>query len=173
MSRFTDLRRHLLPILAAASLLLLPTLVTVAQESAEDDAETEAAEARDDQTAAADENGDGEPYANTLKWTTASEVENFGYDVYRATSEDGPFERITEQPIPGAGTTDEPTAYEWADDTIDPHTQYWYYVESISMSNERERFTPIFPAPPKLPPEDEADSSEDDEEETETAESDG
>ncbi len=44
-----------------------------------------------------------EPLANTLKWTTASEVENFGFDIYRGLSEDGPFEKITTEPLSGAG----------------------------------------------------------------------
>lgn len=98
-------------------------------------------------------------YANTLKWSTASEVDNFGYDIYRGEAEDGPFERITEDPVTGAGTTDEVSEYRFEDDTIDPYKLYYYYVESISMSGERERFTPIFPAKPKLQREDEADAS--------------
>ena len=92
-----------------------------------------------------------EKFENTLKWTTASELDNFGYDIYRGDSEEGPFERLTEEPLPGAGTTDEPTDYKFVDDTIDPYKTYWYYVESISLSGEREKFTPIFPSKPKLP----------------------
>ncbi len=92
------------------------------------------------------------PYRNTVRWSTASEVDNFGYDVYRGTGPDGPFERLTKDPIPGAGTTDEPQRYSYVDDTIDPHQKYYYYVESISLTGERERFTPVIEAKPKLPP---------------------
>ena len=87
-----------------------------------------------------------------LKWATASEVDNFGYDVYRGTSAEGPFERLTKDPIPGAGTTDEPQKYSFVDETIDPYVTYFYYVESISLAGERERFTPVIQAKPKLPP---------------------
>ncbi|HEX6900181.1 MAG TPA: hypothetical protein VF789_10725 [Thermoanaerobaculia bacterium] len=90
-------------------------------------------------------------YNNTIRWATASEHENYGFDVYRGESEDGPFVRITPAPIEGAGTTDEPRSYVFVDDTIDPHRTYYYYVESISMSGVRERFTPIAKAGPKLP----------------------
>jgi hypothetical protein len=93
-----------------------------------------------------------EHYENTVRWSTASEVDNFGYDVYRATSADGPFERLTRDPVPGAGTTDLPQRYSFVDDAIDPHQAYYYYVESISLSGERERFTPVIRAKPKLPP---------------------
>ncbi len=86
---------------------------------------------------------------NTLKWTTASEVENFGFDIYRSDSEDGPFERMTEDPLPGAGTTDEPQHYLWEDHDIEPGKDYFYYIESISMSGVRERFSPIIKAPAK------------------------
>ncbi len=102
--------------------------------------------------AAAPEPAEPEVYKNTLKWSTASEVDNFGYDVYRGDSENGPFTRINETPIPGAGTTDLPSRYQYVDDTIDPDREYWYYVESISMSGQRERFTPVFKAPPKRKP---------------------
>lgn len=87
--------------------------------------------------------------ANTPKWSTASELENFGFDVYRGDSEEGPFERLTESPILGAGTSDEPHQYSFRDDSIDPCKDYWYYVEAISTSGAREKFTPTFRAPAK------------------------
>ena len=90
-----------------------------------------------------------ERIANTPRWSTASELENFGFDVYRADSEDGPFERLTSDPIPGAGTSDEPHQYSFRDDTIDPCMDCWYYVESVSTSGTREKFTPTFRAPAK------------------------
>lgn len=89
------------------------------------------------------------PLRNVIRWSTASEVDNFGFDVYRAEREDGPFTRITQQPVPGAGTSDEPARYEYPDVSIKPDIQYYYYVESISMSGVREKFTPTFKAPIK------------------------
>lgn len=87
--------------------------------------------------------------ANTPKWTTASEVDNFGYDVFRGDAEEGPFTKLTANPILGAGTSDETHKYEFRDDTIDPCHAYWYYVESISTGGVREKFTPVFKAPAK------------------------
>jgi hypothetical protein len=91
------------------------------------------------------------PLSNTLKWSTASEVENFGYDVYRAEKEDGPFVRINAKPIPGAGTLDEPRFYQYVDTDIDPTKGYFYYVESISLKGVREKFTPVIKAKAKRP----------------------
>ena len=86
---------------------------------------------------------------NTVRWKTASELDSYGFDVYRSTSEDGPFETINEQPIAGAGTVDVPQNYEYVDRDIQPDTAYYYYVESISLAGEREAITPVFRAPPK------------------------
>lgn len=84
--------------------------------------------------------------ANTPRWTTASEVDNFGYDVFRGDKEEGPFAKLNADPILGAGTTDETKNYEYRDDTIDPCREYWYYVESIDTKGGREKFTPVFKA---------------------------
>jgi len=92
-----------------------------------------------------------EPPFNRVKWSTASEVDNFGFDIYRSTAEDGPFERLTSQPIPGAGTVDEPRYYEYKDTSIDPSVEYFYYVESISVDGIREKFSPTIRAPAKRP----------------------
>jgi hypothetical protein len=82
--------------------------------------------------------------SNTIKWSTASEVENFGYDVFRGDKEEGPFTRLNAKTIAGAGTVDEPRAYQYVDASIEPGKAYWYYVESISLAGVREKFTPVF-----------------------------
>ncbi len=88
--------------------------------------------------------------ANNVRWTTASEQDNFGYNVYRGLSEDGPFDKVTETPILGHGTTDETSKYAFRDSSIDPCKAYWYYVESVSTHGVRERFTPVVRVAPKL-----------------------
>ncbi len=92
------------------------------------------------------------PYKNTIRWTTASEVDSFGFDVFRGESAEGPFERLNTKPIAGAGTSDESHSYAWVDDTIDPAKEYYYYVESISIDGVREKFTPVSRARAKLAP---------------------
>lgn len=90
-----------------------------------------------------------QPLFNTITWSTASELDNFGFDVFRGLSESGPFVRLTPQPVPGAGTTDVTQSYEFVDDSIEPGVVYFYYVEAISLAGVRERFTPVFPSRPK------------------------
>lgn len=98
--------------------------------------------------------------ANTVRWSTASEQDNFGYDVYRGNAEEGPFTKLNPEPIAGAGTTDVSHSYEFRDDAIDPCSSYWYYVESISTSGQHEKFTPTFQAKAKRRAADEASAAE-------------
>jgi hypothetical protein len=90
--------------------------------------------------------------ANTARWSTASEQDSFAFDVFRGDTEKGEFKKLTETPIPGAGTSDDTHKYEYRDDTIDPCKEYWYYVESISTSGQHEKFTPTFHASAKRRP---------------------
>jgi len=87
--------------------------------------------------------------SNTVRWSTASESDNFGFDVYRSEHADGPFERITVQPETGAGTTDLRQRYWFEDRGIKPGTVYFYYVESISLDGRRKRLTPVMKAQAK------------------------
>ena len=148
--------------LAASTFSLLPGCRPAATSVGEQSAANAASPTAGDPTAGDPTAGDhassvgelpdaDEPYRNVIRWATASEVDNFGYDVYRSEREEGPFERITSDPITGAGTTDEPSEYHYEDRTIDPHKRYYYYVESISMHGDRQRFTPVYGAKPKLP----------------------
>jgi len=98
-----------------------------------------------------------EPLQNTLRWSTASEVDNFGFDIYRSTSEDGQFELLNEKPLLGKGTSDVPTDYAYVDTTIEEGVVYYYFVESIAMDGKRERFTPIMKSPAKYKPGNEPD----------------
>lgn len=93
-----------------------------------------------------------ERVSNTARWTTASETDTFGYDVYRGDSEDGKFVRITKKPVLGHGTTSETNKYEFVDDTIDPCKEYFYYVEEISTDGQRTKFTSVFKAKAKRQP---------------------
>ncbi|MEM1110360.1 MAG: hypothetical protein AAGI11_00510 [Pseudomonadota bacterium] len=86
---------------------------------------------------------------NTIRWTTQSEQDVFGYDIYRGDQQDGPFERINTQTILGVGTTDLPQSYQFSDAEIDAETVYWYYVETVALTGERKPLTPVYPSPPK------------------------
>jgi len=89
------------------------------------------------------------PSPRVVRWSTATEFENYGYHVYRGTAPDGPFDRLTTEPIPGAGTSDLPHSYQYEDLTAEPGTVYYYYVEAISTSGQTRRLTPVRTSPGK------------------------
>lgn len=97
----------------------------------------------------------------TLKWTTASEVDNYGYFVWRGDSEEGTFTQMNKRAIPGAGNSDTPTQYVWEDRDVELNRVYWYYLESVSVQGVREKFSPkmsrkcckgLIPEEPKATP---------------------
>jgi hypothetical protein len=74
-----------------------------------------------------------------LRWITESETNNLGFEVYRAESKDGPFTKINSHRIDGAGTTANQHKYEYTDDTAVAGNQYFYYIENIDFSGEKDR----------------------------------
>ena len=89
------------------------------------------------------------PSPNEIRWTTQSEDVVYGYDIYRSENKAGPFILLNPETIIGAGTTDVPSTYYYADRDIKVSRVYWYYIESIDMSGERKRLTPVYASKPK------------------------
>jgi hypothetical protein len=79
----------------------------------------------------------------TLKWSTASEVDNYGFLVLRGDEEKGPFRVLTAKAIPGAGTSEVPREYRYEDLDVTLGRVYFYYLESISSQGAKEKFSPI------------------------------
>jgi hypothetical protein len=79
----------------------------------------------------------------TLDWRTESEEENYGFNVYKSESEKGPFTKVNKKVIPGAGTTSIAHDYIYKDYAIKKGETYYYYLESVSLSGEKEKFSPV------------------------------
>jgi hypothetical protein len=92
--------------------------------------------------------------SNTLRWSTKGGSTNYGYEVFRAESEAGPFTKVNGAFISGhlAYRGQQVQRFTFTDTSIDPSKDYWYYVESVNLMNERARLTPIQKAPAKLKP---------------------
>jgi hypothetical protein len=71
-----------------------------------------------------------------LTWVTSSETNNLGWNVYRSLTEDGPYVKVNERLIPGAGTSSEMKVYEYLDRTVAGST-CWYYLEQIDLNGTR------------------------------------
>jgi hypothetical protein len=67
----------------------------------------------------------GESGCVTVRWTVGSVAEVTGFNVYRALSEDGPYELLNEEPL----SPQSPGVYE--DTTVWPETTFWYDVRIV------------------------------------------
>ena len=74
-----------------------------------------------------------------IRWTTESELDNAGFNVYRSETRHGEFTQVNAQLIQGAGTTGERTSYEWVDTTAKPDVVYYYQIEDVSYAGERQK----------------------------------
>ena len=73
-----------------------------------------------------------------VRWTTESELDNAGFNIYRSETRNGEFKQVNAQLIQGAGTTGERNVYKWVDTTAKPDVVYYYQIEDVSFSGERQ-----------------------------------
>ena len=73
-----------------------------------------------------------------LEWITESELDNAGFNISRSQTKEGLFVKVNPTLIPGAGTTSERQTYSWTDMTAKPNAAYYYRIEDISFSGERQ-----------------------------------
>ena len=78
-----------------------------------------------------------------VEWTTASETDNAGFNILRCQMKEGSFVKVNPTLIPGAGTTAERTDYTWIDTTAKPNVGYYYRIEDVSFSGDRQRLATV------------------------------
>ena len=80
-----------------------------------------------------------------LSWTTQSESNNLGWNVYRSGSEEiAEGLQINNEMIEGAGTTTEQTDYTFADQhETASNTSYWYWIESVDQGGSTNLHGPV------------------------------
>jgi hypothetical protein len=82
-----------------------------------------------------------------LEWKTASELDNLGFHIYRATAAAGAFERVTSRPIPGLGSSPAGAVYRFRDEGLANGATYHYVLEDIDTSTTTTRHGPIAATP--------------------------
>jgi hypothetical protein len=82
-----------------------------------------------------------------LEWETGSETNNLGFNLYRATSTGGYYERITSVPIPGLGTSPEGKIYSYTDSGLTNGVTYYYKLEDIETTGETKEHGPVWATP--------------------------
>ena len=73
--------------------------------------------------------------AVVLKWETATELDNLGFNLYRAESPDGPWTQLNGSLIPSLVPPGSPTgaAYKFADAKAQAGVKYFYRLESMDV----------------------------------------
>ena len=98
-----------------------------------------------------------------LSWTTQSETNNIGWNIYRSENENFSNSlQINPHLIPGAGTSSEPVEYTFIDEyDFTVYNNYWYWLENIDQSGQTNSFGPVMLCIPENEENPEAPESED------------
>ncbi len=78
-----------------------------------------------------------------VSWTTAQEINNFGFHVYRSESVGGPYARITDRLIPGLSFSVRGREYSYVDRNVTQGRLYYYKLEDIDMDGTRTMHGPV------------------------------
>ena len=82
-----------------------------------------------------------------LSWATQSEVNNLGFEVYRAQEEAGNYTMIasyeSNAALQGAGNSNEEIEYQYEDASIYPGATFWYQIADVDFAGVRTFHGPI------------------------------
>jgi len=83
----------------------------------------------------------------TLSWKTGSEIDNAGFNIYRATAEDGEYVKINAALIPAKGSATEGASYSFTDDNVQNRKTYIYKLEDIDLHGTATMHGPVSATP--------------------------
>ena len=78
-----------------------------------------------------------------LKWVTESEVDNAGFNLYRAEKENGNYVKINGSLIAAKGSSTQGAAYEFIDTNVQNRKTYYYKLEDIDLSGKSTMHGPV------------------------------
>ncbi|MEZ4770521.1 MAG: LamG-like jellyroll fold domain-containing protein, partial [Caldilineales bacterium] len=80
-----------------------------------------------------------QPGAVLLTWETVSEIDNLGFNLYRAEVESGSWTQLNQDliasPNPGGAAGN---SYQWTDSGVTPGVRYWYRLEAVDLAGQPE-----------------------------------
>lgn len=77
-----------------------------------------------------------------IAWETAAEIDNAGFNIYRAEDADGDYERINASIIPAEGSVTEGAAYTFTDRTAQNGKTYYYRLQDVDSEGEAKMHEP-------------------------------
>ena len=82
-----------------------------------------------------------------LQWSTASEIDNAGFNLYRANSENGDYLKINTSLIPAQGSSAQGANYEFIDKDVQNRRTYYYKLEDIDLNGNPTMHGPVKATP--------------------------
>jgi hypothetical protein len=74
-----------------------------------------------------------------IRWSTETEVDTAGFNVYRALSQDGPWQKINQRLIPGSPDPLRGGSYVFTDTNVIAGVPYWYELEEVELDGRATR----------------------------------
>jgi hypothetical protein len=82
-----------------------------------------------------------------VRWSTESEIENAGFNIYRAESKNGEYTKINNFFIPAKGSTTQGASYEFIDTNVRNRKTYWYKLEDTDLNGISTMHGPVSATP--------------------------
>jgi hypothetical protein len=83
----------------------------------------------------------------TLGWSTASEIDNAGFNIYRTENENGNYTKINSTLIPAQGSSTQGASYEFTDNDVQNRKAYFYKLEDIDLNGTATMHGPVSATP--------------------------
>lgn len=83
----------------------------------------------------------GTPPVLTIQWTTSTEQNTAGFQLYRSLTPDGDFLLLTPDIIPSQGSSVTGHTYKYTDHTIEANRSYHYLLEEVEFNGNRTQHT--------------------------------
>ena len=82
-----------------------------------------------------------------LSWSTVSEIDTAGFNLYRTESEDGKYIKINDALIPAQGSSTQGASYEFIDTDVKNRKTYYYKLEDIDLNGTSTIHGPVSATP--------------------------
>jgi hypothetical protein len=82
-----------------------------------------------------------------LQWNTESEIDNAGFNIYRADASKGEYVKINAALIPAEGSSTQGSAYEFADTSVRNRKTCWYRLEDLALNGVSTMHGPVSATP--------------------------
>jgi hypothetical protein len=82
-----------------------------------------------------------------LQWSTESETDNAGFNLYRSKSADGEYSKINSTLIPAQGSSTQGASYEFTDTNVQNRKTCYYKLEDIALNGTSTMHGPVSAKP--------------------------